>query len=193
MSKPSNGAASATPGSIHSSSSSRGKITGIRLCTGSMRALGPVVMMEQLRSHWPSGAFHTLHSPAKAKRSPDLSTKRSGMRRGPLAKPLVEAVGQDQAAPLVEDGAETRLLQGVVAQVDHAVAHGDVFRPPGHQPPAHQLGAALALVRDDEHLLSRRDVVLGGNVHPLRGNPESLLDSLLVGYQRISAAHDETF
>src|SRR5512132_4564316 len=53
--------------------------------------------------------------------------------------PFVEAVGDDEAAALLEGVAESGLLgDRLGARVDHLVAARDVLRPERHQAPAQQ-------------------------------------------------------
>ena len=71
-----------------------------------------------------------------------------------------EAVGGNEAASRSERVAEGRLgVQGFGAGVDHAVADARSVGPVRHQPPAHELERARAVVGDHQHGLGGGDIV----------------------------------
>ena len=75
-----------------------------------------VVTIEQLRSCEPSGRRQVAHSPAKANGSPSARVIHSGCFAAvrPLL-PLVEAVGDDQAAPRANASRKPRAARSIVS------------------------------------------------------------------------------
>ena len=95
---------------------------------------------------------------------PILAADQVGLLRlGIQLLPLVEAVGDDQAAAAAKAVAVGGLLGGALgAGVDHAVADGRVLGPGRDQAPAQKVQGARRSRRDDAHhrrFLGRRQVV----------------------------------
>ena len=87
----------------------------------------------------------------------------------PRALPLVEAVGEHEAAPASEGVAERGLVGDRLGPgVDHAAADGGVLGPEGNETPAHEPGASRHAADHGEDVLRGSDVV-GGFERQLTG------------------------
>ena len=168
-------------------------MTGMRSWMWASCALGRVVTIVQVRSGSTSGRpRHVAHSPAKANGSPSGARDPPRLRRAVRALlPLVEAVGDDEAAPARERVAERRLLgHRLRAGVDELQAElGRVVGPVRDEAPAQHLAArrALAVGRDREHLVARRDVEAPAHLDAL-ADREAVAQDRRVGPASASSA-----
>ncbi len=136
----------------------------MRWWMGLSNSLADVVMMAHVGIELSSGSFHIDQIPAKAKGSPDRKATRMGRLPDGGAPPLVEAVGEDEAAPASEGVTERRFVDyGLSPGVDHTAADGAVLGPERNQPPAHEPGASR-LADNGEDVLRGSDVVAASSV-----------------------------
>src|SRR5690606_6762228 len=107
------------------------------------------------------------------------------------ALPFVEAGSRDEAAAIAQRGPEGRLLgKALDAPVDEQAERGRVAHPGRHQPPAHQLQAALPVpLRDHRDRLGWRDIVARRELGRA-GAAEDRLDLLDLADEPVSTAHD---
>ena len=109
-------------------------------------------------------------------------------RPGPL--PLIEPVGQDQAASLSSGNAEAGFLGNCLRTgVDHTAAHGCALGLGGDQYPAHEGRASGVAVLLGEGDLSGRDVVARGEGQTSIIKLEPLCKLTRVRHEAISSAH----
>src|SRR5512135_3649393 len=105
---------------------------------------------------------------------------------------LIEPVGDDEAATLLECGAEGRFFgHGLGPGVDQSVADGRVVGPGRDEPPLEEREPALAARRvepHDGHRLRRGDVVAGQEQRDV-GEVEGLDDGLSRGFEGVAATH----
>ena len=179
----------------------------MRWWTGATVSLASVVRMVQVSSvspgassarepvsARPSRTVQLSHSPAKAKPPPLLHPEEPGLLGFALAcpRPLVEAVGRDQAAARAEGGTERRLfVRGLGARVDQLVADVGFLGPRGDQPPAQHGEAAAAVAqahRGDG--LPRRHVVARPHVLGRADKAQQLVQLAPREALRESPAHD---
>ena len=120
----------------------------MRSCTGSTRSLAVVVMIVQVRSQLAALGI----APARPEaRESEWRAAVDGVAHGALPAvgieaPLVEAVGEDQAAALREQRAVGGLLgQRLGARVDHPGADLRILRPVRDETPACDQQLALVV------------------------------------------------
>ena len=137
----------------------------MRWWMGLSSSFAEVVMMAHVGIELPSGSFHIDQIPAKAKGSPDRKATRMGRLPVGGALPLVEAVGEHEAAPTSEGIAERGLVGDHLGpSVDHAAADGAVHGPEGDESPAHEPGASWIVTDNGEDVLRGSDVVAASSV-----------------------------
>jgi len=136
-----------------------------------------------------------LPQPGKSKR---LFIRQGDVHRLPaplFARPLVKAIGHDEAAPLFKGLPEAGLGgDGLHPGVDHFVADGLVRGPDGHQAPVVAVQDVASVVPGNgQDLLGGRHVVVGHRL-PADGfiDREILLELLNVSKTDEPAAHGAT-
>ena len=109
--------------------------------------------------------------------------------------PFVEAVEREKAAAPVERLTEDRLrFDPLCLGIDVREPNLDVFRPEGHEPPAHDVEAALpglGIVADHGEILGRRGIPIGWNVggRALRPDREDEFDLADIGGETGTATY----
>ena len=137
----------------------------MRWWMGLSSSFAEVVMMAHVGIRLPSGSFHIDHMPAKANGLSRPQGDMHGALAGPRALPLVEAVGEHEAAPTSEGIAERGLFGDHLGPgVDHAAADGAVLGPEGNESPAHEPGASWIVTDNGEDVLRGSDVVAASSV-----------------------------
>ena len=137
----------------------------MRWWMGLSSSFAEVVMIAHVGIELSSGSFHIDQIPAKAKGFSRPHGDAHGALAGPRALPLVEAVGEHEAAPASEGIAERGLVGNRLSPgVDHAAADGVVHGPEGNESPAHEPGASWIVTDNGEDVLRGSDVVAASSV-----------------------------
>ena len=123
----------------------------MRLCMGSIRSFGSVVMIVKLSTLLPSGLHHTSHNPARAKGSLLFRRTQHWDLTLSFFPPLVETVSGNDTTASIDEGFEGRQFrQGFGTGVYHAIADGGVCGLVRNQSPVHEPALVSTPVADDD-------------------------------------------
>src|SRR5262249_52023125 len=139
----------------------------MRLCMGSIRSLGSVVMMVKLSTLPPSCLRHTSHNPSKGERL--LTLEMNPHRHLPfsLFAPLIEPISRNNATASIYEKFERRQLgQCFGTGVYHSAPDTGVCGPMRNQSPMHKPALVTAPASDNHG--NRWRNLFGGNIKARR-------------------------